>query len=120
MASRRPAGRRARSTRRLIVLGALIAVVLAYLGPVRGYFEQRSELQGYQTALRAAETERDRIARQIAALEQPAVLEARARELDMVLPGERSFLIDGLKPEAPKPEARHEGHSLWNRFLGLF
>ena len=120
MVSRRLEGRRARTTRRFIVLGALIAVVLAYLGPVRGYFEQRAELQGYQSALRAAETERDRIARQIDALEQPAVLEARARELDMVRPGERSFLIDGLQPAAPKPEPRHEGHSIWDRFLGLF
>jgi cell division protein FtsB len=120
MASRRPLGRRALSTRRLVVLGALIAVVLAYLGPVRGYVDQRSELQGYQSSLRAAEAERDRIARQIDALEQPAVLEARARELDMVRPGERSFLIDGLRAPAPKPEAKHEGRSIWDRLLGLF
>jgi len=120
MGRRRPPGRRSRATRRLVLAGVLIAVTLAYVGPVRGYLEQRSELQGYQAALRSAEAQRDRIARQIDALEQPAVLEARARELDMVRPGEQSFLIDGLHGRpTPRVEAKREERSIWDRHLGL-
>lgn len=120
MGRRRPSGRRSRATRRLLLAGVLIAIALAYIGPVRDYLDQRSELQGYQAALHAAEAKRDRIAKQIDALEQPAVLEARARELDMVRPGERSFLIDGLHGlPSPRAEARREERTIWARNLGL-
>jgi cell division protein FtsB len=120
MGRRRLPGRRSRAARRLLLAGVVIAITLAYIGPVRGYLEQRSELQGYQAALRSAEAQRDRIARQIEALRQPAVLEARARELDMVRPGEQSFLVDGLRGQpTPRVAAEREERSIWDRHLGL-
>jgi cell division protein FtsB len=120
MARRRPATAGSRTARRLFVLGVLIAIVVAYLGPVRGYLDQRSELQGYQSALRSAEAQRDHIARQLTALSQPAVLEARARELDMVRPGEHSFLIDGLRSHPAPGSLARDRSRLWGRYLGLF
>ena len=120
MAAAHRARRGARHARRLIVAGILIAVTLAYLGPVRGYLDQRSELHSAQASLHDMEATRDRIKRQLAALDQPAVLEARARELDLVRPGERAYVLQGLPSSAPRPVPKRHDRSLWDRLLGLF
>jgi cell division protein FtsB len=112
-------GPRARSTRRLFLAGVVIAILIAYIGPVRGYLDQRSELQGYQRALAQMQSRRDHIAHQIRAIDQPAVLEARARELDMVRPGERRFALKGLVRPARQPR-KHDEPGFWQRFIQLF
>jgi hypothetical protein len=112
-------GRLGRTTRRLFLVGVIVAVAVAYVGPVRGYLHQRSELAGYRTALTGLESKRDRLARQIAAIDQPAVLEVRARELDLIRPGERRYVLRGLAPP-PRPVPRRDDGGLWNRFLDLF
>ena len=65
------------------------------------------------------ERTRDALRTQIADLGQPAVLEARARALGLVEPGERAFVVRGdLDPEPP-PEPEHDGGRLgW--LTGLF
>jgi cell division protein FtsB len=80
------------------VAGVVLAIVLSYLGPVRGYLQQRSQLHGYEAQLRSAEDRRDHIRAQLRALDNPVVLEQRARELDMIRPGERQFVIRNLAP----------------------
>jgi len=92
--------RRARTVRlrRLFVAGVALAILISYLGPVRGYLHQRSDLRGYEAQLRTAEDRRDHIQAQLRALDNPVVLEQRARELDMIRPGERQFVIRNLAP----------------------
>jgi cell division protein FtsB len=88
--------------------GLLTAILLGYIGPVTGYLEQRSELREQQARLADLESRRDAFREQIAQLGQAPVLEARARELGLVLPGERAFLVRGdLDP--PPPPADEEG-----------
>lgn len=79
----------------------LTAVLAAYIGPVSGYLDQRSQLADEQGRLMALIEKRDQVRRQLNALGQPAVLEARARTIGMVKPDERLFFVNGLPAEAP-------------------
>ena len=100
--------------------GLLTAVLLGYLGPVTGYLEQRSELREERAKLADLESRRDAFRVQIAQLGQAPVLEARARELGLVMPGERAFLVRGdLDPPAPPPDDDDDGGPVgW--ITGLF
>jgi hypothetical protein len=101
------------------VAGVILAIAIAYVGPVRGYLDQRAQLRSSQTALRQAQAERNRIARQLANLDQPAVLAAHARELDLVRPGERAYVLQGLPSETPRPAPKRDERSLWDKILDL-
>ncbi len=69
-----------------------------------GYLDQRAELREQQARLADLEAKRDSFRRQIAQLGQAPVLEARARELGLVMPGERAFLVRGdLDPVPAEP-----------------
>ncbi len=68
------------------------------MGPVHGYLSQRQELAAEQRNLDVLIARRDALRRQIQALDRDDVLEARARELGMVKPGERSFLVREPSP----------------------
>jgi cell division protein FtsB len=73
---------------------------------VRGYLEQRSELRDERAKLARLEERRDRFKAQLEALDTPEVLETRARELGLITPGERAFLVRGdLEPQPPDPGA---------------
>ncbi|MCU0308264.1 MAG: septum formation initiator family protein [Thermoleophilia bacterium] len=107
---------------RLLAIGVLIGILVAYVGPVREYLSAREELRRHQVQLTAAQQERDRIGARLRALREPAVLEARARELGMVRPGEKPFVVKGLPPAgarpAPAPPAGDGGGVLgWLRDL---
>jgi cell division protein FtsB len=91
------------------VAGVLTALLLGYIGPVRGYLDQRSTLQQEQSRLQDLQHTRDALRTQIADLGQPAVLEARARELGLVEPGERAFVVRGDLDPKPAPEQGHDG-----------
>ena len=75
---------------------------------MRGYLHQRSELAEQRAALADLEARRDALGRQLTALRRPEVLEARARELGLVMPGERTFLLRGL-PEPGEERAAVAG-----------
>ena len=99
-----PTGRAApTSLKRIFLLLLVVAIAVSYVGPVRGYLAQRSELRSEQLALIALEAKRDRLARQLDSLRQVPVLEARARELGMFRPGERAFRVVGLERRRPRP-----------------
>ena len=97
----------------------LTALLLGYIGPVSGYLDQRSELRDERARLAELERTRDSFRSQIANLGQPAVLEARARELGLIEPGERAFVVRGDVDPPPPPEPRDDGGALgW--IAGLF
>jgi cell division protein FtsB len=79
------------------VLAVIAGVLAGYVGPVRGYLDGRRELSEQEATLARAERQRDGIAAQLRALDRPAVLEARARELGLVRPGETPFVVRGLE-----------------------
>ena len=99
--------------------GVLTALLLGYIGPVSGYLDQRATLRQEQARLHDLEHTRDALRTQIADLGQPAVLEARARELGLVEPGERAFVVRGDIDPTPPPEPKDDGGRLgW--LTGLF
>ena len=99
--------------------GVLTALLLGYIGPVSGYLDQRATLRQEQARLHDLEHTRDALRTQIADLGQPAVLEARARELGLVEPGERAFVVRGDIDPKPPPEPKDDGGRLgW--LTGLF
>jgi cell division protein FtsB len=73
------------------------------VGPVHGYLSQRQQLAEEQRNLSVLIAKRDALKRQIAALDRDDVLEARARELGMVKPGERSYLVREREPAPGDP-----------------
>jgi cell division protein FtsB len=92
-------------------------VVVGYIGPVNGYLSQRGELRAEQANLGVLEDRRDSLQRQIAALKRPDVLEARARDLGMVRPGERAIIVQGeLDPPPPAPAQGDDGLLSWLPF----
>lgn len=93
--------------RRIIVAGLLTALLLGYVGPVSGYLSQRSELRDESAKLEVLEHNRETLRRQIADLNKADVLEARAREIGLIKPGERAFIVRG--DLEPKPHAAKGG-----------
>jgi hypothetical protein len=92
------------NARRIFVLGIVTALILGYVGPVRGYLAQRAELRDERAKLTTLERNRDEYRAQLAAIDTDSVLEVRARALGLVKPGERAFVVAGsLDPRKPKP-----------------
>jgi hypothetical protein len=93
-------------------LGILTAVLVSYVGPVRGYLAQRAELAAQRAALEDLRERRDALREQLTAIARPEVLERRARELGLALPGERTYVVRGLPPPggaAAAPEEDEDG-----------
>jgi hypothetical protein len=98
-----------------------VALLFAYVGPVKGYFDQRSELRAQQEHLAALETERGELIEQIAAADSAEVLQVRARAQGLVLPGEKAFAIRGdLDPAPPAPPEDDGRGGIIDRLADLF
>ena len=91
--------------KRLLIIGLIGGLVFAYVGPVRDYLRQKDQLRAEQLELIDARAVRDGLARQIKALGRDDVLEARARELGMVRPGETPYAVRGIRKPDPPPKA---------------
>lgn len=64
---------------------------------MRAYFDQRAELAAETARLEQLEQRREQLVRQVRAIDRPAVVERRARELGLVREGERPYLVQGLE-----------------------
>lgn len=99
----------------------MTAILLGYIGPVSGYLDQRAELARQQARLADLEARRDAFREQIAQLGKAPVLEARARELGLVMPGETAFLVRGdLDPAPPEPPEDGGDGGPFGWFTALF
>jgi hypothetical protein len=84
----------------IVIAGLFTAVGLSYIGPVSGYLSQKSTLRSEEVGLTALQVQRTELAAALNQLKQPAILETRAREIGMLLPGELGFVIDFATPKA--------------------
>lgn len=90
------------------------------MGPVRDYMRQKEQLRTEQLELIEARTVRDDLSRQIKALGRADVLEARARELGMVRPGETPYAVRGIAKPTPPPKApADESTGVWGFITGF-
>ena len=108
------------SLRRYLLAGLATAILIGYVGPVQGYLDQREALAREEAVLKSLQERKKRLEAEIAALDQPRVLEVRARELGLVRAGERAFIVRGLpepKRDRPPPDDSGGGILSWFRDL---
>lgn len=77
----------------LIVFAGLLFL---YVNPLRSYVETVGESKERTAQVRALEKENRALAARKRALGNPRVVEAEARRLGMVRPGERAFVVRNL------------------------
>ena len=106
--------------KKLLIVGLFVGIALAYIGPVRDYLAQKEQLHAQQVALIKARQVRDGLSVKIRALKDPQVLEARARELGMVRPGETPYAVRGIKHPSPPPKVSTDGGGgVWGFISGI-
>jgi cell division protein FtsB len=81
---------------RVALLGLLLLVALAYVGPARSLLSTWRDANAKQAQLRSLEHEHEALLRRSRALRDPRTVQAEARRLGMVKPGERSYVVRGL------------------------
>lgn len=81
---------------RTALLAVLLLVALAYAGPARALLSTWRHSHAQQTQLQRLEREHEALLRRASALRDPRSVEAAARRLGMVKPGERSYVVRGL------------------------
>lgn len=101
--------------RRLFILGLVVALIVSYIGPVRGYRHHQAELRVQEQQLRDLTRQRDTIRAELAKSNTPAAIEARARELGYIKPGEVQYRITDLERPADAERARGDV-GIWNWF----
>lgn len=97
-----------------------MALAVSYLGSARGYLAQRQELARQQVALGAMRAERDTIHGRLKSLDNPAVIEARARELGYTKVGELPLRVTGLELTPPAPVVRRDSGGFWDFLPDIF
>jgi cell division protein FtsB len=76
------------------VLGA---VLLSYFNPLRDFAHSYRAAEDGKARLAALQVENDHLERRVKASRDPGVLEREARRQGMVMPGERAYVIKGLR-----------------------
>lgn len=82
---------------RIALLLVLVGVLALYVKPVLSWWSTRQESQRRGAEVSALEAENERLRKRRAELKDPRTLESEARRLGMVKPGERAFVVEGLK-----------------------
>jgi cell division protein FtsB len=81
---------------RLLALGALLLVAFLYWKPLHTYLRTKHELQARRTQVRALQAEKARLEKKITLADTAPELIKEARQLGLVRPGERLFLVRGI------------------------
>jgi cell division protein FtsB len=89
--------------RRWFALGALVLVGLLYYRPLHDYFDARSQQAAQLTAVQKLQRERAALEKRLRHASSDAALEAEARTLGYVLPGEHLFIVK----DVPQWRRRH-------------
>lgn len=83
-------------TTRLLALGALVLVGFLYWKPLHTYLQTKHELQTRQAEVRSLQAQRSKLQKQIAQAGTDTQLVREARQLGLVKPGERLFIVRGI------------------------
>ena len=81
---------------RYALLLVFVVLLLLYIGPARSYVRTVGESNARAKQVRALEREHAKLEARKRALADPEVVEAAARRLGMVRPGERPFVVRNL------------------------
>jgi hypothetical protein len=99
---KKASGKRPRPTRTTVVLRWCLVGVVAFVGflyyqPLSRYYETRSALNGRAAEVAELRAERARLAKRLEASATTAALAREARQMRLVRPGERLFIVKGVK-----------------------
>jgi cell division protein FtsB len=81
---------------RVALLCVLLVVVGLYIGPARSYWTARGEAKQKSAEVDKLQAEHDRLLERRKALTTPATLQAEARKLGYVMPGEKAYVVEDL------------------------
>jgi len=81
---------------RLLAIGGILLVAFLYWKPAHAYFRTKHELQDRQAEVRALRAEKARLEKRIAQAGTGPQLIREARQLGLVKPGERLFIVRGI------------------------
>ena len=97
--------RPSRSTLVLRWLGVavIVAIALAYVHPLRSYREARAEVAERRAEIAELERETELLAQQLARAGRDEFVLREARELGLVRPGERLFIVKGVRGRGSAP-----------------
>jgi cell division protein FtsB len=82
---------------RIALLLVLLGVIALYVNPLRSWWSTRQEAKARGAEVTKLEQENERLRAARARLKDPRMLENEARRLGMVKPGERAFVVEGLR-----------------------
>ena len=80
------------------MLFVLCVLVYLYIQPTRSLISAWTRASTQRVEVRSLESANARLRAERAALQQTSTLESDARNLGLVLPGERPYVIQGLPP----------------------
>ena len=78
------------------LLIVFVGLLWLYVNPARSYLDTLRESHHRKAQLHALEREHASLTRRLRALADPHIVEAEARRLGMVKPGERPYIVSGL------------------------
>lgn len=78
------------------LLAVLVGLMFLYINPARSYLNTMREASHRHAEVRGLQRENKRLQAKRRALSDPRTLEAEARRLGMVRPGERPYVVRGL------------------------
>ena len=81
---------------RVALLVVLLGVISLYINPLRSWWSTKQESAHRGAEVAELERENAALRKRRAQLKDPRMLENEARELGMVRPGERAFVVEGL------------------------
>lgn len=85
---------------RTVILVVLIGMALLYVRPLSGFWSARGEAGVRRSEVQQLRQENTELRARRDALKHGGALEAEARRLGMIRPGERPFVVEGL-PKGP-------------------
>ena len=89
--------RRSGSFVRWLLVCGVAAIAFLYYRPIKTYVETRRAVEARRAEVRGLEAQRRALERRLAAMTSEAVLAAEARRLGWVKPGERLFIVKGIR-----------------------
>lgn len=82
---------------RVALLLVLVGVIALYVNPLRSYVSTWSEAKTRRAEVAELQRENTKLRARKSELQNQRALEREARRLGMVRPGERAYVVEGLK-----------------------
>ena len=81
---------------RLLAIGAIVLVGFLYWKPLHSYMRTKQEVQSRNAEVAALRAEKQRLEKKIARANTAEELIRQGRQLGLVRPGERLFIVRGI------------------------